>query len=380
MADSLDDILAPYDYVVPQELIAQSPANPRDSAKLLVYNRATKKTSFDVFQNIIDYLPENCVLVFNRTKVFPARMHLKKETGGHVGVLFLNVVVETSRRDVSTTTRDVSTTTRDAPTTIRVLAEGKIKPGDTLTWEDGHTFTVLSRDEKEATLTPSFPLSELQSLLMKYGETPLPPYIKNSPLSEDQKRSEYQTVFATQNGSVAAPTAGLHFTENLITKIAQPCTQGGTMEQSGRSIRYVTLHVNLGTFAPLTEEHWQQKKLHEEYYEIDADTATFLNAAKKKGQPIIAVGTTTVRTLESAARSDNEKMLTQLSGVTDNFITEHDKPKFVDGLITNFHVPRSSLLMLVSAFSGRETLLNLYKQAIDKEFRFFSFGDGMMII
>jgi S-adenosylmethionine:tRNA ribosyltransferase-isomerase len=272
-------------------------------------------------------------------------MHLKKETGGMVGALYL------SQKEHQ----------------IRVLAEGKIKPGDRLEWQDGHFFTVEDRDGKEATLTPSFPLTHLQELLKKYGETPLPPYIKKSPLTEEQRRNEYQTVFAHDNGSVAAPTAGLHFTKKLITKITQ----------SGREVRYLTLHVNLGTFAPLTEVHWRDKKLHEERYDIDANTANFLNKAKQDGRPIIAVGTTTVRTLESATI---EGTLQRLSGATDIFITEKDPLHLVDGLITNFHVPKSSLLMLVSAFTGRETLLELYKQAIEREYRFFSFGDGMMVL
>lgn len=345
MEQSLDDVLAPFDYTLPPQLIAQSPAEPRDSAKLLVFNRATNDTQFDTFNNIITYLPENCVLVFNRTKVFPARMRLKKATGGAASALYI-------------------AKEGDA---IRALAEGKLKAGDVLTWEDGHTFTVMKRDGKEVVLTPSFPMGELMSLLEKYGETPLPPYIKESPLSETERRSEYQTVFAKENGSVAAPTAGLHFTEDLLAHI----------EQSGRAVRYVTLHVNLGTFAPVTDEHWKQKKLHEEWYEIDDETAAFLNEAKKAGRPIIAVGTTSVRTLESAT---TDHRLTKLSGVTNIFITEHDSLKFTDGLITNFHVPRSSLLMLVSAFVGREKLLDLYAQAIEKKFRFFSFGDGMMIV
>jgi S-adenosylmethionine:tRNA ribosyltransferase-isomerase len=285
------------------------------------------------------------VLVFNQTKVFPARFHLKKETGGAVGALYLE----------------------QKGKHIRVLAEGKIKAGDKLLWEESHFFMVEERDGKEAVLTPSFELEQLRSLLDQYGETPLPPYIKESPLSEEQRRSEYQTVYAKDNGSVAAPTAGLHFTEELIKKI----------EQSGRHVRYVTLHVNLGTFAPLTDEHWQEKKLHEELYEIDADTAALLNKAKREHQPIIAIGTTTVRTLESAT-VDGE--LQRLSGITDIFITEDDKLQFVDGLVTNFHVPKSSLLMMVSALTGRETLLDLYQQAIEKEFRFFSFGDGMLIL
>jgi S-adenosylmethionine:tRNA ribosyltransferase-isomerase len=353
--ESLDSILAPFDYTVPQRLIAQSPANPRDAAKLLIYDRATKQTSFATFADIIDYLPKNCVLVFNQTKVFPARFHVTKETGGKIGVLYL----------------------QQKGSHIKVIAEGKIKPGDKLTWVDDHFFIVEERDGKYAMLTPSFPIDDLRSLLQTHGETPLPPYIKESPLSEEQRRAEYQTVYANQTGSVAAPTAGLHFTESLIKKI----------EQSGRHVRYVTLHVNLGTFAPLTEEHWKEKRLHEEWYEIDEDTAALLNDAKRQHQPIIAVGTTTVRTLESACRHEQSNpalspapALIRLSGITDIFITENDQPQFVDGLITNFHVPRSSLLMMVSAFTGRETLLDLYKQAIEKEFRFFSFGDGMLIL
>ncbi len=365
MKTSLDDVLAPFDYTFPPELIAQSPANPRDSAKLLIYNRTTKNTSFDIFRNIVDYLPKNCVLVFNQTKVFPARFHLKKETGGAVGALFL----ETKGNH------------------IRVMADGKFKAGDRLMWEENHFFMVEERDGKYALLTPSFSMDDLRSYLEKFGETPLPPYIKESPLNEEQRRSEYQTVYAAETGSVAAPTAGLHFTEELIKKIAQPCTRSGTAEQSKIDIAYVTLHVNLGTFAPLTDEHWQEKKLHQEAYEIDADTAALLNDAKRQHRPIIAVGTTTVRTLESACHYDASTpapalapALTHLSGITDIFITEHDQLHFVDGLITNFHVPRSSLLMMVSAFTGRETLLDLYKQAMEKDFRFFSFGDGMLII
>ncbi len=205
------------------------------------------------------------------------------------------------------------------------------------------------------------------SLLSEYGETPLPPYMKNSPLSELQRRTEYQTVFAKTEGSVAAPTAGLHFSENLIKKI----------EQSGRSVAYITLHVGLGTFAPLTEENWLQKGLHREYYEIDASTAEILTKAKSEGRKIIAVGTTTVRALESEVKDNS---ITAGSGSTNLFITEGTPLKFVDHLITNFHVPRSSLLMLVSALTGREKLLEIYRKAIKERMRLFSFGDGMLIL
>ncbi len=341
----LDAALAPYDYQFPQELIAISPAHPRDSAKLLVHNRASNQTSFSTFADITDYLPANAVLVFNRTKVIPARMHLTKGTGGAIEALYLENVGNA----------------------IRVMASGKMQVGDGLIWKDAYSFIVMERDGKYATLKPSFPLADIYKLLDLYGETPLPPYIKGSPLSESDRRREYQTVYAKDAGSVAAPTAGLHFTPELLKKI----------EAHGCSIAYVTLHVNLGTFAPLTEEHLQTKKLHQEYFEIDAVTAEFLNQTKADGRPIIAVGTTSVRTLESATV---DHRLQHLSGITDIFLDEHDQLQFVDGLITNFHVPKSSLLMLVSAFVGREKLLDLYHQAIDKKFRLFSFGDGMLIL
>jgi S-adenosylmethionine:tRNA ribosyltransferase-isomerase len=348
----LDSVLRPYDYEFPQELIATEPAHPRDSARLLIYDRATGDTSFDTFSNITKYLPKDAVLVFNQTKVIPARMQLKKDTGGGVEALYIG----------------------PGKGHIRVMASGKIAAGDKLDWEGGHSFTVKERDGKYAHLVPSFAFAELYSLLEKYGETPLPPYIKDSPLTEEQRRTEYQTVYATQEGSVAAPTAGLHFTPELLEKI----------REHGCEIAYVTLHVNLGTFAPLTEEHIASKKLHTEYYEINRETADMLNEAKAADRPIIAVGTTSVRTLESAAvfdaESDDVAHLENLRGNTNIFITDDDWLKFTDGLITNFHVPKSSLLMLVSAFTGREKLMEIYAEAIDEKMRLFSFGDGMMVI
>ncbi len=342
---SFASLLEQYNYSFPEELIAKFPANPRESARILIYNRTKNVINFDTFENITDYLPRNAVLVFNQTKVIPAKFELLKKSGGKIGALFLG-------------------NTGDA---IRVLASGSLKTGDILTWKDGHQFEVLTREEKEATLKPLFDLSLLPTLLERFGTTPLPPYMKDSPLSEEDRRREYQTVFAEEKGSVAAPTAGLHFSESLIKKIVQ----------YGCSIEYVTLHVNLGTFAPLTEEQWEQKRLHTEYYSINHDVADRLNAAKEEGRPIIAVGTTSVRTLESA--SMNTKIV-HLSGQTNLFLTEESTLHFVDALITNFHVPKSSLLMLVSALTGREKLLELYRKAIEEKMRLFSFGDGMMIL
>jgi S-adenosylmethionine:tRNA ribosyltransferase-isomerase len=212
-----------------------------------------------------------------------------------------------------------------------------------------------------------FPVNQIKSVLQKYGQTPLPPYIKNSKLTEAQRRKEYQSVFAKQGLSVAAPTASLHFTKRLISKL----------KKQGIEVKFVTLNVNLGTFAPLKQENLNSGKLHSETYEVDKKTAADLNAAKKKGKKIIAVGTTVIRTLESAAKNNK---LVNLSGQTRLFIQPGYNFKFIDGCITNFHVPKSSLMMLISALVGRKKLLSLYQKAIKQKLRFFSFGDGMLIL
>ncbi len=342
---NFEQLLAQYDYSFPQELIAKVPASPRDSARLLVYDRKKDLIVFDTFANIVAYLPENAVLVMNQTKVIPAKISLTKSTGGNVSALVLD----------------------KSSTSIHVLASGSLKIHDQLLWQNGYSFEVLSRTDQHATLKPNFELSVLDDLLESYGETPLPPYMKDSPLSEHRRREEYQTVFALDKGSVAAPTAGLHFTEDLIKKIIQ----------SGRSVSYISLTVGLGTFSPITESQMNNQTLHQEKYSISQETANFLQNAKKEGRPIIAVGTTSVRTLESATQDGK---LIKLHGSTDLFITEHTTLQFVDALITNFHVPRSSLLMLVSALTGRKKLLEIYEKAIREQIRLFSFGDAMLIL
>ena len=339
------DLLASYDYAFPPTLIAKEPASPRESARLLIYDRAKDRVTFDTFANIEAYLPHNAVLVFNKTRVIPAKMTLKKATGGAVSAL----IIDRHARSITT------------------IASGSFAPGDILTWHEGLAFIVRERKEQGAVLEPQFPIDDLDSTLEKYGETPLPPYMKDSPLSEKRRREEYQTVFAKDKGSIAAPTAGLHFTESLIKKL----------EQSGRTIAYISLHVGLGTFTPLKKEQVEQGVLHHERYAIDGETAAVLNEAKAMGRPIIAVGTTSVRTLEAASIDGR---IQRLTGTTNLFITEDTTLTFVTGLITNFHVPRSSLLMLVSAFTGREKLLKLYEKAIDEKMRLFSFGDGMLIV
>lgn len=337
-------LLQQYDYKIPDSFIAQNPASPRDSAKLLVYDRKANKTQIDTFKNLVRYLPKNSVLVFNKTKVIPARIVAHKPTGGKVELLFI----------------------RKTKSQLVFLANKKLEVGLKIT-AGKYFFIVQEKLEKEYSLTPSFPIENYSQILESIGITPLPPYIKHTNLTEKKLRIEYQTIFAKEKGSVAAPTASLHFTKALLKKI----------EKAGHKIYFVTLHVNLGTFSPLEEKQVKEKKLHEEYYEIDRKTAKELNIAKKLGYPIIAVGTTVVRTLESAA--NNTKELKKLYGTSHLFLTENSKLQFVESVITNFHVPKSSLLMLVAAFLGRKKLFALYETAQKENFRFFSFGDGMFI-
>lgn len=337
--------ISDFTYKFPKELIANKPASPRDSARLLVYDRALKKTLFDKFNNLPKYLPKNCVLVLNQTKVLPARLTLLKQTGGIVNVLYV----------------------RTEGKKVIALSNKTLIPGSKLFSGKKHLFTAGKRKGSLYELCPEFPISSLNNVLEKYGTTPLPPYIKNSSLSEKELKKDYQTVFAKVKGSVAAPTASLHFTKRLISKI----------KKSGIQIIFVTLHVNLGTFATLTEDQIRKRKLHSEWYEISPAAAKQLVLAKKKQKKIIAVGTTVVRTLESAVGSRGE--LVRLNGFTNLFIQGGYDFRFVDGIITNFHVPGSSLLMLVSALVGRKKLLSLYKLAIQMKFKLFSFGDGMLI-
>ncbi len=358
--NNLQKLLQKYDYKLPSQLVALQPANPRDSARLLVCNRKNNELQTDTFANLAKYLPPKSIIVFNQTKVIPARLELTKPTGGKVRILFLE----------------------KGSGFIKVLADRKINIGDNLLLNKKPFFIVLKKQNEKFTLKPLFPLSNLNSILQKYGQTPIPPYLKHTKLSEIALRKNYQTIFARAIGSVAAPTASLHFTKNLLAKL----------KKAGHQIEFVTLHLNLGTFAPLTQEQLQNGQLHHESYFINKNTAKRLNKAKYEGRQIIAVGTTVVRTLESASdviaclpagRRGQKKQslvkLTKLTGSTNLFIQPGYKFKFVDNLITNFHVPKSSLMMLVAAFYGRAKLLKTYKLAIKKRFRFFSFGDGMLI-
>jgi S-adenosylmethionine:tRNA ribosyltransferase-isomerase len=284
-------------------------------------------------------------LVFNETKVLPARLNLKKETGGKVEILYLK-----NRGGV-----------------LEVLADRKLNVASKLFLNKNIVFEVAAHDQKIYLLKPLFDVKKFEKILEKYGVAPIPPYIKHSPLSKGQLKQQYQTIFAKHSGSVAAPTASLHFTKRVLA----------SLKKVKINIKFVTLHVGLGTFAPLTEQNLKSKKLHTEFYNIDQKTAEFLNRAKAQGWPIIAVGTTVARTLESAAKKGQLK---NLSGQTDIFISEGYKFGFINGMVTNFHVPRSSLIMLVAALIGRDKILEIYKFAIAKKFKFYSFGDGMLIV
>ncbi len=338
---ALDELLVQYNYDLPKDLIALIPASPRDSARMLVYSRSTHESLDTTFAHLAEHLPPGALLVFNDTKVIPARVYAQKATGGMVELLFT---------DVSFSTNSAS-----------AIGNAKLSIGDVLR-VGSHTLTV------EETL-PSYRIAtdNVRAVIEESGHIPIPPYLKSTPMTEAELRREYQTIFAKVDGSIAAPTASLHFTPELMDRLAA----------RGIETCEVTLHVNLGTFAPLTEEAVASGQLHEEQYEISPETATRINDAKHTGRPIIAVGTTVTRTLESAGTSGT---VAPGLGATRLFIREGFPFRIVDGLITNFHVPQSSLLMLVAALTGRDELFRIYRHAIEERYRLFSFGDGMLIL
>ncbi len=332
-------------YDLPQELIAQTPVEPRDSARLLVYDRYNKKKRDLIFKDITSYLRSGDVLVINNTKVLPARIYGKKPTGAHVEFLLhkrLNLT--------------------DWEVLVRPARKAMI--GEKIIFSDKLSATVLSIGEEGIRNVRFDFCGVFEDILNEIGEMPLPHYIHTKIKNND----DYQTVYAKINGSSAAPTAGLHFTPELMESI----------KSMGVEIVEVLLHVGLGTFRPVKTDNILDHKMHSEYFSVSEDAANRLNKAKSEGRRIIAVGTTSVRVLESAAVEDGK--IKASSGNTEIFIYPPYKFKMVDALITNFHLPESTLIMLISAFCGREETLQLYKYAVDKEYRFFSFGDAMFLI
>ena len=341
-----------YDYFLPEEQIAQDPLADRSSSKLLVLDKNTGETSHHVFKEIIDYLNPGDCLCINNTKVIPARLIGRKKTGGVVEVLLLKRLEdEKSKWEVLT------------------RPGKKARVGDEIIFggEGPEDFDLLCRVtevKEDGNRIVEFEYDGIfEEILDKLGQMPLPPYITHR--LEDKNR--YQTVYAKIEGSAAAPTAGLHFTNELLEQI----------KEKGVKVVSVTLHVGLGTFRPVQVENILDHKMHSEYYEVSEETATILNETKANGGRIISVGTTSTRTLESV--TDENGIVHAGSGETQIFIYPGYKFKAIDGLITNFHLPKSTLIMLVSALAGRKNVLNAYKEAVEKKYRFFSFGDAMFI-
>lgn len=334
-----------FDYYLPEELIAQTPVEPRDSSRLLVYDRAQDKVYHEHFFDIKKYLKKGDLLVRNNTKVLPARMFAKTAHGGNVEVLLLKRFNLTEWE-------------------VLVKPGKKAKPGAMLAISDKLSLEVLSTIEESGSRRVKFIYDGVfEDIISELGEMPLPPYITE----KLKDKTRYQTVYAKVDGSAAAPTAGLHFTERLLDEL----------KEMGVEIADVLLHVGLGTFRPVKSEDILSHHMHSEYYEIDEENAQKINKAKQEGRRIIAVGTTSVRTLESA--SDENGLVKPVKANTEIFIYPSYKFKCVDALITNFHLPKSTLVMLVSALSTREKILELYNTAVQEKYRFFSFGDAMFI-
>ena len=335
-----------FDYVLPEELIAQTPLEKRDSSRLLVLDKETGKTEHKHFYDIIDYLEEGDTLVLNDSKVLPARLiGVKEETNAVIEILLLKNIEKDNWECL------VKPAKRIKEGTIVSFGDGKLKAKCIKVLEDGIRHFELQYQ------------GILMEILDELGTMPLPPYIHEK--LEDQSR--YQTVYAKEVGSAAAPTAGLHFTKELLKKI----------EEKKVNIAYVTLHVGLGTFRPVSVEKIEDHEMHKEFYTMTKEVADLLNNTRKNGKRIIAVGTTSTRTLETIASKYKE--FKECSGWTDIFIYPGYEWKAIDCLITNFHLPKSTLVMLVSALAGKEHILNAYQIAIEEQYRFFSFGDAMFI-
>ena len=333
-------------YELPEELIAQTPAEPRDSSRLLIYDRKNKTITHKHFYDIVDYLHAGDVLVINNTKVLPVRLYGNKEkTNGKIEFLLLKRI--------------------DLKTWQVILKPGRIaKPGSKFHFGDRLSATVKDIIDGGMRVVEFEYDGVFEDILNDIGEMPLPHYIKK----QIENKERYNTVYAEYNGSAAAPTAGLHFTKKLMQKL----------REKGVIFTEVLLHVGLGTFRPVKAEDITEHKMHSEYYEISADAVEEINSAKREKRRVIAVGTTSVRVLETCADADG--MFKAGFGETDIFIYPGYKFKAVDGLITNFHLPESTLIMLVSAFMGREEALEMYKTAVKEKYRFFSFGDSTFII
>lgn len=337
-----------FDFYLPEELIAQTPLKDRTSSRLMVVDRCSGEIDHRQFSNIGDYFQAGDCLVLNDTRVLPARLFgIKEDTSAKIEVLLLKQ------------------TEGDQWETL-VKPAKRVKKGTVLTFGDGILKAICHEELDHGGRILEFEYTGIfHEILDKLGEMPLPPYITEQ--LEDQER--YQTVYAKHSGSAAAPTAGLHFTKELLKEL----------EDKGVNIVFITLHVGLGTFRPVNVENIEEHDMHAEFYEMTAKTAKVLNDARQSGKRIITVGTTSTRTLETIA-TENDGVFKESSGWTSIFIYPGYIYKGIDGLITNFHLPKSTLIMLVSAFAGREHTLHAYEEAVREKYRFFSFGDAMLIL
>lgn len=335
-------------YDLPKERIAQTPIEPRDASKMLVINRKSGIYEDKHFYDIVDYLESGDCLILNDTKVLPARLYgVKEETGAHVEFLMLNQKENDVWEVITGPGR------RAKPGTRFIFGDGILRAEITDVLDNGNRLAKFSYEG-----------NNIFNVLEKVGEMPLPHYITE----KLQDRDRYQTVYARELGSAAAPTAGLHFTDEILEKI----------RNKGVKIGYVTLHVGIGTFRPVKAENIEDHEMHSEHYYLPGKTAELINETKKNGGRVISVGTTSCRTLESVATFNGE--IKEADGWTNIFIYPGYKFKCIDGLLTNFHLPESTLIMLVSAFYDREKVLEAYKHAVDSEYRFFSFGDCMLLL
>jgi len=338
--------LSDFDFNLPDDLIAQKPTLKRDESRLFVVNRKNDSFIHEKFHNIIDYINEDDVLVFNNARVIPARMFFKRESGGLVEVVLARRLGELNWLVITNRTK-------------------KLKNGEVLTSvvDDSSKFKVLGRDDEYLKIETLIEFTD--ELLDEIGKMPLPPYIKREATEFDKER--YQTVYASESGAVAAPTAGLHFTGELLD----------SLKIKGIGIEFLTLYVSWGTFQPVRDNDLSMHKMHTESYFLSESAADNINRARKEGRRIIAVGTTSLRVLESTY-CDGRNI--PGFGETDIFIYPPNKIKSIDCLITNFHTPYSTLLMLVSAFAGYDKIMSAYKEAVNMKYRFFSYGDAMLIV
>lgn len=337
--------LSDFDYDLPEELIAQTPIKERDASRLMVVDKKTGAVSHNHFSDIYDLLNAGDVLVLNDTKVIPARLiGVKEETGAVIELLLLKDLGDNKWECLSRPAK-------------------RLKVGTVISFGDKLKAEIFEKKDEGIVIAKLLYEGILMEILDELGEMPLPPYIHEKLVEKDR----YQTVYARVSGSAAAPTAGLHFTKELLAKL----------KDKGVEVLFVTLHVGLGTFRPVEEENILEHHMHSEFYQMSESVASRLNLAKKEGRKIYAVGTTSTRVLETIAHKYLE--FRECSGNTDIFIYPGFEFKAIDGLITNFHLPKSTLIMLVSALASREIILNAYRIAVNEKYRFFSFGDAMFI-